>query len=117
MARKFEKFEVVPPLAGVESTSVVGQKRRFDPLPATSGLPRGTGIARPAQLVRFVPIGDSGPSFDDLVGGGEQRWRQSFQPGKDQAVHGAERLPVGRMPPQYVNLMPEDQDLGCQRSR
>jgi hypothetical protein len=44
-------------------------------------------------------------------------WRQSIQPSKDQAVHGAERLPLGRMPSQYVNLMPEDQDLGCQRSR
>jgi hypothetical protein len=42
--------------------------------------------------------------------------RPEHQP-KDQAVNGAERLPLGRMPPQYVNLMPEDQDLGCQRSR
>jgi hypothetical protein len=33
----------------------------------------------------------------------------------DQAVHGAERLPLGRMPSQYVNLMPKDQDLGFQR--
>src|SRR5712672_4130979 len=38
-----------------------------------------------------------------------------YQPGKDQAVHGAERLPLGRMPSQYVNLMLKDQDLGCQR--
>jgi len=42
-------------------------------------------------------------------------WRQSIQPGKDQAVHGAERLPLGRMPSQYVKSDAEDQDLGCQR--
>src|ERR1700738_4120981 len=35
-----------------------GQKRRFDPLPAVSGLPRTTDIIRPTRLVRFVPIGD-----------------------------------------------------------
>jgi excisionase family DNA binding protein len=31
--------------------SVSGQKRRFDPLPVTSGPPRLTDIARPARLV------------------------------------------------------------------
>jgi hypothetical protein len=35
--------------------SHMGQKRRFDPLPATSGLARSTDINRPAQLVRSVP--------------------------------------------------------------
>jgi hypothetical protein len=29
--------------------------------------------------------------------------------------HSAEGLPLGRMPSQYVNLMPKDQDFGCQR--
>jgi hypothetical protein len=29
--------------------SLVGQKRRFDPLPATSGLPRSTDIIGPAR--------------------------------------------------------------------
>ena len=37
------------------SMSALGQSRRFDPLPATSGLPRSTDIVRPARLVRFVP--------------------------------------------------------------
>jgi hypothetical protein len=32
----------------------LGQKRRFDPQPVTSGLPQSTDIARPARLVRFV---------------------------------------------------------------
>jgi hypothetical protein len=35
--------------------SQLGQKLRFDPLPATSGLPRITDIHRPALLVRLVP--------------------------------------------------------------
>jgi hypothetical protein len=35
--------------------SELGQRRRFDPLPATSGLPRSTDINRPAQLDRLVP--------------------------------------------------------------
>jgi hypothetical protein len=38
--------------------SQLGQKRRFDPLPATSGLPQPTDIVRPARLVRFVPIAE-----------------------------------------------------------
>ena len=36
----------------------MGHSRRFDPLPATSGLPRTTDIIRPARLVRNVPTGD-----------------------------------------------------------
>ena len=36
--------------------SATSQKRRFDPLPATSGLPRSTDINRPVQLVRLVPM-------------------------------------------------------------
>jgi hypothetical protein len=36
--------------------SASGKSRRFDPLPATSGLPRSTDVIRPARLVRFVPI-------------------------------------------------------------
>jgi hypothetical protein len=35
--------------------SLLGQKRRFDPLPATSGPPQTTDTAIPARLVRFVP--------------------------------------------------------------
>jgi hypothetical protein len=31
-----------------------------------------------------------------------------YNPGKDQAVHGAEGLPLGQMPALYVNLMPKD---------
>src|ERR1700694_3279739 len=41
------------------SISEMGQSRRFDPQPITSGLPRSTDILRPAQLVRFVPGRDS----------------------------------------------------------
>jgi hypothetical protein len=32
----------------------------------------------------------------------------SIQPGKDQAIHGAEVLPLGQTPALYVNLMPKD---------
>jgi hypothetical protein len=39
--------------------SQMGQSRRLDPLPVTSGLPRTTDINRPAPLVRFVPLTDS----------------------------------------------------------
>jgi hypothetical protein len=35
--------------------SHLGQSRRLDRGPATSGLPQITDIARPARLVRFVP--------------------------------------------------------------
>jgi hypothetical protein len=47
-------------IAGHAITSRVGsgQSRRFDSQPATSGLPRSTDIARPAGLVRFVPVTD-----------------------------------------------------------
>ena len=38
-----------------------------------------------------------------------------IQPGKDQTVCATKGLSLRRMPSQYVNLMPEDQDLGCQR--
>jgi hypothetical protein len=38
--------------------SETGQKRRFDPLPVTSGLPRSTDIIRPARHVRLVPEAD-----------------------------------------------------------
>jgi hypothetical protein len=38
---------------------VVGQSRRFDPLPATSGVPRTTDIIRAARLVRLVPTTDT----------------------------------------------------------
>jgi hypothetical protein len=37
----------------------MGQARRFDAPPATSGLPRSTDIARLARLVRFVPAGNN----------------------------------------------------------
>jgi hypothetical protein len=36
--------------------SELGQKRRFDPVPATSGLPLTADLVRPVRLVRFVPI-------------------------------------------------------------
>lgn len=38
--------------------SEMGQSRRFDPLPATSGLPRSTDVVRPVRLVRFVPTAE-----------------------------------------------------------
>ena len=41
-----------------ESMSELGQSRRFDCLPDTSGLPRSTDIKRAARLVRFVPTPD-----------------------------------------------------------
>lgn len=44
--------------AGPHSTSVLGQKRRFDLLLATSGLPRSTDLIKPVPLVRLVPKGD-----------------------------------------------------------
>ena len=36
--------------------SALGQKRRFDAPPTTSGQPQSTDIITPAQLVRLVPI-------------------------------------------------------------
>ena len=39
--------------------SIEGQKRRFRPQPAFSGLPLRTDIVRPARLVRLVPTADS----------------------------------------------------------
>ena len=48
-----------PAVLGKASRSELGQKRRFDHLPATSGLPRGTDIVGPTRLVRFVPTRDS----------------------------------------------------------
>ena len=41
----------------------MGQSRRFDPLPVTSGLPRTTDISRPAPLVRFVPFANELADF------------------------------------------------------
>jgi hypothetical protein len=38
--------------------SELGQKRRFPPLPVTSGLPRSTDIIRPARHVSKVPNAD-----------------------------------------------------------
>jgi hypothetical protein len=48
--------------------SQMGQKRRFDPLPITSGLPRSTDIIYPARLVRFVPRADL-PDLGDTHSG------------------------------------------------
>jgi hypothetical protein len=53
---------------GLERMSARGQTRRFDPLPATSGLPRTTDISRPARLVRLVPSRKWPALFNDLVG-------------------------------------------------
>src|SRR5258708_33345830 len=39
-------------------TPGLGQKRRFEPLSTTSGLPQLTDIARSARLVRFMPCSD-----------------------------------------------------------
>jgi len=56
-ATNYFNDETTRPLPGFPSpTSEVGQMRRFDPQPVTSGLPQSTDIARPARLVRFVPI-------------------------------------------------------------
>src|SRR6476646_11357972 len=47
----------------------MGQSRRFDRPPTTSGLPRGTDIARAVRLVRFAPILlQKSVSVDDLSG-------------------------------------------------
>src|SRR5450759_2030401 len=43
--------------------------RRFDSLPATSGLHRTTDINRPARLVRFVPTAEIAPSGVSDSGG------------------------------------------------
>jgi len=45
-----------PPDESHRATSLLYLSRRFDAPPATSGLPQSTDIARPARLVRFVPI-------------------------------------------------------------
>jgi hypothetical protein len=63
--------------------SELGQSRRFDAPPATSGLPQSTDTGRPARLVRFVPKPDIRiPSSDrvkaaaeTLVGDGHHRRR------------------------------------------
>jgi hypothetical protein len=41
-------------------TSPLGQRRCFDPGPATPGLPQSTDIARPTRLIRFVPEWEAG---------------------------------------------------------
>src|SRR5947208_12828488 len=41
-------------------------------------------------------------------------WRQSIQPGKDQAVHGTEGLPLGQIPALCVDLMLQHYDLSYQ---
>ena len=45
-------------LARVTECLFRGQTRRFAPLPAASGLPQSTDIARSARLVRSVPETD-----------------------------------------------------------
>jgi len=40
--------------------TVPGHSRRFDSLPVTSDLPRGTDIIGPHRLVRLVPDSDFG---------------------------------------------------------
>ena len=47
--------------------SGLGQKRRFERQPITSGLPQTTDIGGPAPLVRFVPIGDSCTAQNDIL--------------------------------------------------
>jgi hypothetical protein len=46
--------------AGLEATSEMGQKRRFDLLPVTSDLLRTTDIIRTGQHVSKVPESDIG---------------------------------------------------------
>jgi hypothetical protein len=41
-----------------KAKSDLGQSRRFDVRPVTSGPPQSTDIVRPARLVRFVPNPD-----------------------------------------------------------
>ncbi len=49
--------------------SVVGQSRRSDPTPMTSGLPLKADILRVCQHVSKVPLTDIGcPSFNDFEG-------------------------------------------------
>jgi hypothetical protein len=56
--------------------SQLGQSRRFDPGPSTSGIPSQADIAGPATLVRCVPTTDILPtSINDLVGAHEERRR------------------------------------------
>jgi hypothetical protein len=57
-----------------------GQKRRFNPPPATSGLLRTADIVRPAALVRLVPERNHAPQqtaslFDQLIGASKQSRR------------------------------------------
>jgi hypothetical protein len=49
--------------------SALGQSRRFDLRPTTSGLPRSTDIIRSLRLVRFVPI----PEVGELPGAFQNR--------------------------------------------
>jgi hypothetical protein len=53
--------------------SQLGQTLHFYRVPATSGLPLATDIARPARLVRFVPKTDMERAlFNHIVCDGEQ---------------------------------------------
>ena len=66
----------------IKGRSAQGQKRRFDPLPAPSGLLRTTDIIRPARQVRLVPTTDSCTaavsSFDHLIGT-SKKGRRNFE--------------------------------------
>jgi hypothetical protein len=59
----------------IQFPSASGHSRRFDPPPATSGLPRSTDIARPVRLVRLVPQADITP-----IVRGKFRNHTSFSP-------------------------------------
>ena len=61
LSKKWRQAKISGLCCGL-ATSVSGQERRFDRLPATSGLPRITDIARPAWLVRLVPISNIAPA-------------------------------------------------------
>ena len=64
--------------------SPLGQKRRFDAPPTTSGLSQSTDMIRPAQLVRKVPMANIGviivrQLFDPARPGSGRRFKRNAE--------------------------------------
>src|SRR5882757_2226067 len=59
----------------VPTMSAAGQSRRFEHLPATSGLPQRTDVVTGGQHVSKVPIPEVADSLDHLVGAAEHSRR------------------------------------------
>jgi hypothetical protein len=81
--------------------SVAGQKLRFDPLPATSGLTRIADIPRPARLVRLVPRTDIGGRgfnhFSRDQTSALHQWRPTVAVAHRRRLFGRRHMPVVTM--------------------